>query len=281
MAGVRVALWVGPEIRGARVAGGLEGRQIGAIDLETVLPAVEGTVVGETVLDPTFSYVTLARAWPAIDVAATALATRMVEMQTAGAAPAPLTEWCRRLVLRLAASPDAHGKRLGPLLGRLRTHPLFPAADEGLLSLDQVLATRPEALEDELLAHGLVRASDPAPPPTPTPRAPTPDEALFARLSELLTLLSLDEPARAELARWPLLVVRRKGKQLVRFTRTHCEVDVEHPLGRAALDGDPAALDLVCAVVVGAANHHLEEIDGRHERGFLARLLALAATRGA
>lgn len=280
VAGVRVALWVTAETRGAQLAGGLEGRQVGVVDINTVLPAVDGTAVGEAVLDPTFSFVTLARAWPAIDVAATALATRLVDERLRDDAPAAVNDWCRRLTLSLAASPDAHGKRLGPLLTRLRARPLFLAPDGGRLSLDQVLAMRPEAFEDELVAHGLVRPPDPAPATLPTPRVPTPEEALFARLGELLGMLSLDGPTEAELARWPLLVVRRKGATLVRFTRTHCEVDVEHELGRAALDGDHAALDLVCAVVVGAANHHLDEIDAHHERGFLARLLAHAATRG-
>lgn len=284
VAGVRVCLWVGPGTRGEMVGAGIDHRQIGAVALESVLPWVAGTVTGEPVVDPTLSFVHLTRAWPAIDVAVGALAARMVELLPSTAAPrddGAHREWCRRLALTLSARPDAHGKRLGTLLKRLRELPLFPGLDGGLLSLEQVLATRPARYEAELVAAGL--APPPAivvAPPTPPP-PPLPEELLVTRLQELLALLALDEETQAELARLPLLVVRRKGKALARFTRKHCEVDVDHQLGGAALEGDPAALDLLAAVVVGVANHHMDEIDARHERQFLARLLAHAATRDA
>lgn len=283
VAGVRVCLWVGPETRGELVAAGIDQRQIGVVALESVLPAVEGAVTGEPVVDPTLSFVHLTRAWPAIDVAVVALAARMVELLPPARGASDMSarhEWCRRLSLSLSARPDAHGKRLGPLLKRLNAIPLFAGPDDGLLSLEQVLATRPARYEAELIAAGLAPppAIAVAPPPEPPP-PPPPEELMTTRVQELLALLALDDETQADLARFPLLVVRRKGKALVRFTRRHCEVDVEHELGRAALEGDPAALDLLAAVVVGAANHHLDEIDARHERQFLARLLSHAATR--
>lgn len=281
IAGVCVRLWVRPTTRGALLAAGLLGRQVGVGSVASVLPTVEGTVAGDSIVDPTVRSLSLALAWPAIDIAVTALATNMVARLSQGAGVDDLRRWCRGLSLHLAAAPDAHGKRLGPLLARLRALPLFDAPDGARLSLDQVLATRPARYEDELVAAGLapapVVADAPAPAPAP---APTPDEQLLGRLRELVALLALDDETQAQLGRWPILLVRRKGRALVRFTRTHCEVDLDHELGRAALGGDGAALDLLAAVLVGTANHHLDEIDARHEREFLTRLLALAATRG-
>lgn len=280
IAGVRARLWVGRATRGDLVAVGLEHHQLAVVPLESVLPSVEGTVAGDPVVDPTLSFAHLALAWPAIDVAVTELATRMVELTQAHPRVDEVIEWCRRLALRLAGAPDAHGKRLAPLLARLRTLPLFAAPDGALLSLDHVLATRAMRYEADLVGAGLapapaVLAAAVAAPPAP----PSPDEVVIARLRELLTLLALDDETQATMARWPMLVVRRKGKTLARFTRLHCEIDVENEIGRAALDGDTAALDLLAAVIVGAANHHLDEIDAHHERTFLARLLAHAATR--
>ncbi len=282
VAGVHARLWVGPTTRGELISVGLERHCVAMVPLESVLPTVEGTVTGDPVVDPALGVVHLSLAWPAIDLAVAALATAMVAKVQELGVHDDVRQWCRRLAIRVAGAPDAHGGRLGPLLARVRALPLFECPDGAFLSLDQVLTTRPSGFERELAEAGLAPAPVvPEARPTPPRMQPTPEETLLARLAELLTLLALDDETQAQLACWPLTLVRRKGKALVRFTRVHCEIDLEHALGRAALDGDAAALDFLAAVVVGAANHHLDEIDERHERSFLARLLAHAATRAA
>jgi hypothetical protein len=296
-------LWVG--------AGGLA---VHHERLQTIVPGLVVVVEGDALVDEEWSGVRMPRVRGNLEGVSAIVMEELVRLVAAGAPGdgdrEELVDLRRRtcevvLLALLGGSQRDFGPRWGALQESLEALPLFEVDSGARISWLEMLTHRPRAYEGllrrlatagaladidsvavglddvEVAPSGASEAEEEA-------RAPPAERVLEERLRETLSLVQLDGAAAAELARWPISVEKRGGEgPVVDFTRKATCIDADHPFVRRALAGleagaereeDAAAFFMLCAVVYGAVNAHLEEITDDHERDFLARLMKHALT---
>jgi hypothetical protein len=278
---VTLTLWLTLGPAAPMVHVGAEGRTVQIVPVDVPLRGLMGSVEAPSWIKADWRVVDDKDLRGLVDTAGVQLARLLCDAALAGDAIAELET--RELILALARRGEQLRKAWRALLEELQHVALFPVADGARVSLADAILTRPPSLTPLLIASGLVSAEEllSAEPP---PVAKAPDvpvvvdvtETLRTRLEETLTLVKLEDHAASELLRWPLLIEARGAQgPAVELVAGRTRVNLEHALVLRALDAsqDAAPFFVLCALVYGAINGHLQEITPAHERAFLARLL--------